>query len=115
MKILCIDYGKKKTGLATTEGVLAEPWKVIKTSQIKEILKKEKFDKIIVGVSYGEMGKEQKKFAKEIGAETFDETLTTKMAQNLSFAAGIARDRRKGMEDAFAAALTLQNYLDEKS
>ena len=112
MKILAIDYGRSKIGLATAEGSLAAPWKVIKPGELKKILEKENFNKIVVGVSSGAMAEEQREFARSIGAETFDETLTTKEAQRLSLEAGIGRKKRKGMEDAFAAALMLQNYLD---
>ena len=112
MKILGIDYGRSKIGLATTEGSLAEPWKVVKTSELKKVLENESFDKIIVGVSRGAMAEEQKGFAKSLGAETFDETLTTKEAQRLSLEAGLPRKKRRGMEDAFAATLMLQSYLD---
>ncbi|MEK7550630.1 MAG: RuvX/YqgF family protein [Patescibacteria group bacterium] len=112
MKILAIDYGRSKIGLATAEGPLAGPWKVVGLNELNEILKKEKFDKLVVGVSSGTMAEEQKKFAKNIGAETFDETLTTKEAQRLSLEAGMGRKKRRDMEDAFAAALMLQSYLD---
>lgn len=112
MKILGIDYGKAKIGLATAESFLATPWKVIKPSELKKILEQEKFDKIVVGVSEGEMGEESKKFAKEIGAETFDETLSTQDAQRLTIESGMNRKKRKEMEDAYAACIMLQNYLD---
>lgn len=113
MKILGIDYGRRKVGLAISEGVLAEPWKVISLDDLKSILEKGGFDKIVVGVSSGAMAKEQEKFAKSIGAETIDETLTTKEAQRLSLEAGISRKKRRGMEDAFAASVMLQSYLDQ--
>jgi len=112
MKMLGIDYGRTKMGLAVAESTLAEPWKVVKPSELKKIVETENFDKIVVGISEGEMGKEQKEFAKELGAETFDETLTSYDAQRLSREAGISRKKRRGMEDAFAAAIMLQNYLD---
>ena len=112
MKTLGIDYGRKKIGLAVSEGTLAEPWRVVGQNELKEILKNEKFDKIVVGISAGKMGEEQREFAKSLGAETFDETLTTKEAQALSLEAGISRKKRHGMEDAFAATLILQSFLD---
>lgn len=115
MKILGIDYGKAKIGLATAEGPLAEPWKVVRPAEIKKIIEKENFDKIVVGVSEGEMGEESKRFARALGAETFDETLTSQDAQRLSREAGLSRKKRRGMEDAFAAAIMLQNYLDTVS
>lgn len=112
MKILGIDYGRKKMGLAIAESLFAEPWKVVKPSELKIILEQEKFDKIVVGISEGEMGGESKKFAEEITAETFDETLTSQDAQRLSREAGVSQKKRRDMEDAYAAAIMLQNYLD---
>ena len=121
MKILGIDYGRKKIGLALGVGSLAEPMKVIRYSdtkilegQIKKIVEEENIEKIVVGISEGEMGEESKRFAQSIGAETFDETLTSKEAQRLSIEAGISRKKRKGMEDAYAASIMLQSYLDSK-
>lgn len=112
MRILGIDYGRSKIGLAIAEGSLAEPWKVVKPGDVKGILEQEKFDKIVVGVSEGVMGEESKKFAEALSAETFDETLSTQDAQRLSREAGINQKKRRGMEDAFAASIMLQNYLD---
>ncbi len=115
MKILGIDYGRSKIGLALAEGSLATPWKVVRASELRRILEKENFDKIVVGVSEGEMGEESKEFAEGLGAETFDETLTSQDAQRLSLEAGLSRKKRRGMEDAFAATIMLQSYLDTKN
>lgn len=119
MRILGIDYGRRKIGLAIAEGPLAEPLRVIQYSDIKmlgekigKIIKELRIEKVVVGVSEGEMGEESKKFAQSLGAETFDETLTTHEAQKLSRLAGIKRKKRKSMEDAFAAAIMLQSYLE---
>jgi putative holliday junction resolvase len=120
MKILGIDYGRRKVGLARAEGPLAEPWKVLRyhgsrelIQEIKKITEQEKIEKVVVGVSEGEMGAESKKFAEALGAETFDETLSTLEAQQLSREAGIGPKRRKEMEDAYAATVMLQSYLDK--
>ena len=119
MKILGIDYGRRKAGLAIAEGPLAEPLRVIRYKDIKELEQKIlqlvrvlQVDKIIVGVSEGEIAQESKEFAQKISAETFDETLTTQDAQSLSITAGIKRKKRKDMEDAYAAAIMLQEYID---
>lgn len=112
MKILGIDYGRSKIGLAIADEGFAEPWKVVNPIELKKILEKLKFDKIVVGVSEGEMGEESSRFAKSIGAETFDETLSTQDAQRLSREAGISRKKLRGMEDAYAASIMLQNYID---
>ena len=119
MRILGIDYGRRKIGIAVSESGLSEPLKVLRVesfddavSKVKKVIESEKPEKVVVGISEGEMGEESEKFANEIGAETFDETLTSQDAQRLSIEAGVGRKKRKGMEDAYAAALILQNYLD---
>lgn len=119
MKILGIDYGRSKVGLSVSEGKLAEPYKVIRYtdpkdlfSRIEKEIEDNQIEKVVVGVSEGEMGKESEKFAKLIGAETFDETLSTYDAQRLSLEAGVSRKRRRKLEDAFAASVMLQSYLD---
>lgn len=119
MRILGIDYGRSKIGLAIAEGPLAQPMGVIRYSnlgelivKIKNIIEDDDIDKVIVGVSEGEMAKESKEFAKSIGALTFDETLSTWEAQKLSIEAGIRRKKRQQMEDAYAATIMLQGYLD---
>lgn len=98
--IIAIDYGLAKCGLAVSwEGKLAEPLKIVKTEKLKEEIKRLKPDKIVVGDS---------KFAKDIEnvlgckVEFVDETLTTIEAQKIS----------KKPDDAIAAAIILQRYLD---
>jgi putative transcription antitermination factor YqgF len=119
MRILGIDYGRSKIGLALGVDRFAEPLKVIQVSsfedavqKIKKEMDKEKPDKVIVGISEGAMGEESKKFAMGLGAGTFDETLTSKDAQTLSIQAGVRQHKRHQMEDAYAASIMLQNYLD---
>lgn len=125
MNILGIDYGRSKIGLAIAEGNLADPIKVIKYSDTKilvdqliKFIEENKIEKVIFGVSEGEMGKESKNFSQnfaklvKIPVETFDETLSTQDAQRMSREAGIGQKKRHQMEDAYAAAIMLQNYLD---
>lgn len=119
MKILGIDYGESKIGLAVSESSLAYPLRVLRIKEgddpikkIKDIAEEEGIDKIVVGISEGVTGEKSKEFAEKLGAETFDETLTTQSAQELSREAGIKRKKRKDMEDAYAASIILQNYLD---
>jgi putative Holliday junction resolvase len=125
MRILAIDYGQKKAGVALATSRLAEPYKVIRFSSsniiIKElgkIIDEEQIEELVVGVSEGEMGEESKRFGEKLKIEFKlplhyqDETLTTRKAQELSFEAGIKRKKRKEMEDAYSAALILQEYLD---
>jgi len=126
MSILGLDYGRKKIGLALAISMLAEPYDVIHFETIGEaitkiigVLKKEKIEVVVVGISEGEMAKESKEFADKlrekiiIPVDLQDETLTTIMAQRLSIEAEIGRKKRKKFEDAYAATLLLQNYLDK--
>jgi putative Holliday junction resolvase len=119
MKILGVDYGRRKVGLAISEGVLSEPWKVLRVNNFEDAVKKvleiqkvNYIDKTIVGVSEGEMGEESERFAKKVSAETFDETLSTHLAQELSKEGNVGREKRKSLEDAYAASVMLQSYLD---
>ncbi|OGM28388.1 hypothetical protein A2962_02695 [Candidatus Woesebacteria bacterium RIFCSPLOWO2_01_FULL_39_61] len=127
MKVLAIDYGRKKIGVAVanSESNLAEPLSVIRfetqeeaIKRVSEIAKIENVAKVIVGVSEGEMAKETKMFGKKLEEELKiaviyqDETLSTQEAQVLSIKAKIKRKKRRELEDAYSAALILQNYLD---
>jgi putative Holliday junction resolvase len=124
-KILGIDFGINKIGLATAEGILAEPYKVLRFKKeaeaiikIEAVIAMEKIDKVIVGVSEGKTAKKTKEFVKklqketEIPVELHDETLSTQEAQKRAIEAGLKRVRRKKLEDAFAATVMLQDYLD---
>jgi len=126
MKILAIDYGRAKLGLALAESKIAEPYSVIRyrdikilREKLKEIIKKNRIDKVVVGISEGKMGEEARAFSLSlrkilsIPIDTFDETLTTQDAQKKAIEAGVKRKRRKGLEDAYAAAIILENYLDQ--
>ena len=125
MKYLGIDYGRKKIGLAVSDGVIAEPLRILRYEDI-EVLR-EKLGKIIsefgiqiivIGISEGEMGKESKEFGRVLEEKMKtpviyqDESLSTRTAQELSIGAGIKRKKRKEMEDAYSAAIILQSYLD---
>jgi putative Holliday junction resolvase len=125
MKILGIDYGKKKMGLALATSLIAEPYRVIRFSsnkgvieEVREIIKKEQIEKVVVGFSEGKMAEESRNFGKELERITGtpvhfqDETLTTYEAQTLSEKAGIKRKKRRQLEDAYSAALILQRYLE---
>ena len=119
-----IDFGRAKIGLAISEGFLAEPYSVIRYEQEKELLEKikvlvdkEKIDKVVVGVSEGKSAEEATSFGeklRELGLEIifFDETLSTVSAQELSREAGMKRKKRKALEDAFAASVMLQSFLE---
>lgn len=124
MAILGIDWGEAKLGLAVSVGKIAEPYEVVRYSDIKilrevlaEIVTKQNIEKIVVGVSEGKSEEAARAFGGKIGelgveVDFFDEALSTQEAQELSRQAGIKRKKAKILEDAFAAAVMLQSYLD---
>ena len=113
-------------GLALAGGFLAEPFLVVRVISVKgmvekvvRVVKAEEVDRVVVGISEGEMGKEQADFAKclrdklgEVPVEVWDETLTTYDASRLAREAGVRRHKVREREDAFAAAIMLQSFLD---
>ncbi len=125
MKILGIDYGTSKIGVSISEGFLADPYKVIRYQEendaiekISFIVKNEGIEKIVVGVSEGESAESSEAFGKilknklAIEVDFWDETLSTQEAIDKSIEAGMGREKRKALEDAFAATIMLQSYLD---
>ncbi len=126
-RLLGIDYGRKKLGLALAESAasLASPLSVLLVSstedaisKIANVVKDEQIEEIVVGVSESVMAEESKAFGGRLNKELLlpvhfsDETLTTAEAQALSLEAGMSRKKAREMEDAFAATLILQNHLD---
>ncbi|OGM19660.1 hypothetical protein A2686_00280 [Candidatus Woesebacteria bacterium RIFCSPHIGHO2_01_FULL_38_10] len=125
MRILGVDYGRKKIGLALASTRIAEPFKVIRYRDYEEAIEKlrqvvqvEKVEKFVLGISEGKMAEETRKFARRIEEKLKipivfqDETLTTRRSQELSIEAGIKRKKRKALEDAYSATLILQSFLD---
>lgn len=127
MNLLGIDYGRKKIGIALATSKIAEPYGVIRFNSINEALEKIKkiiivevpeVEKIVLGISEGKAAKETRMFGKKITEKLkipvnfSDETLSTESAKNLSIEARVAKKRRKKLEDAFAATLMLQSFVD---
>ena len=81
-------------------------------------MKSEGVKTVVVGDPGGKMVKTIKVFCEKLRQKInipvvlWDETLSTKDAQARSIEAGIKRSKRKKLEDAFAATIMLQSYLD---
>lgn len=125
MTTLGIDYGRAKLGFSLSLGGLASPLRTEKVGsweealrKVEELVKVEKVDLVVVGISEGEMGQEQRRFVQElekrlsVSVETWDETLSTQDAQIKSLEAGVGRKKRHTFEDAYASAVMLQSYLE---
>ena len=123
MRYLGVDFGLRRIGLATSEGELASPYKVIKiknlTDGVEKVLVEVEngdVDKVVVGLPEGETGKIVNKFIRllrkaGLDVDSADETLSTVSAMKSMIKLGIPREKRKST-DAHAAAEILQNYLD---
>lgn len=124
MKLLGIDYGRRKIGLATidSQSKLSFPLTVIQTtsweSQIKKIAQDEGIEKIIIGLPTGVMDLEIKQFGQKvmqickIEVDYFDETLSSQDAQKQMIQLGKKAKNRKNKEDAIAAAIMLQLFIE---
>lgn len=130
MKYLGIDYGKRKIGLAISEGMTASPYKVISVSslkdainQISQIIKKENVDEVVIGIpESGEALNITRSFINELknipprgwDIVEVEETLSSYSAKNDMLNLGISKKDRK-TEDGYSAMNILQNYLDSKN
>ncbi len=126
MKVLALDYGHARTGLAVSDptGTVARPLGVIERAaseeglgRILDVARAEAVERILVGLPVtllGERGAqaaETERFvdalrrATDVPVETYDERFTTRLAASLS--AG-----RSAPEDSRAAAHLLTTYLE---
>lgn len=131
-RILAIDYGGKRTGLAVTDPlqIIATGLETIESKELIPYLKKyltaENVELIIIGLpknwdesdTHGTPLVEAaiKKIKKEFPAmplKTVDERYTSKMAKDAMLEMGMKKkDRRiKGNVDVIAATIILQEYL----
>ncbi|MBK7027976.1 MAG: Holliday junction resolvase RuvX [Bacteroidales bacterium] len=135
-RILAIDYGQKRVGLAVTdEGqMIAGPLDTIHSRDILQYLKEyvshEKVDCIVVGeprqMDYSDSESAKyidpfvnllKKTFPLIPVERVDERFTSKMAsQAILFSGAKKKDRQdKSLVDKVSAVLILQSYMEMKS
>lgn len=134
MKVLSIDYGDVRTGIAISDvrGMLASPLCVIEQSyqpklvdKIVQIVEENKIEKIVIGLprnmdgSYGYRCDECRSLgdaiAQKIDVDIFyeDERLTTVMAHNVLSDNNVRGKKRKQTVDAVSAVMILQSFLDK--
>ncbi|MBN3582583.1 Holliday junction resolvase RuvX [Algoriphagus aestuarii] len=135
-RIIAIDLGTKRTGLAVTDPLrmLANPMETIDTSGLLEYLKayfaKEEVDTIVLGLPIRLNGKDNEMTPKVMEMkgkleqifpskkiELIDERFTSKMAMQSMISMGSKKkDRREkaGNLDKVSAAIILQSYLERQ-
>ena len=120
MKVLALDYGSARTGVAVSDptGTVARPLEVVERAgsgagleRLVALIRDEEPERIVVGLpltlsgDVGEQARETVAFLAELRAqvdvpvETYDERFTTKLAG-------------PGADDARAAAVLLSGYLE---
>lgn len=133
MKILAVDYGKARTGLAISDAGerLASPLVVIAqrdperlVQQIAQIAGEQKAELLVVGLpknmdgSEGESAQNARSFAERLerasglAVELRDERGTTVSAHGYLNQTDTRGKKRKAVVDAVAATIILQEFLD---
>lgn len=135
MRILGIDYGEKRIGIAVSDPlrITAQGVAVIGKGasfdddirEIKKIIKKyEGIEEIVVGLPKtlsGKIGPSAEKALSFVEAlknefklkiSTWDERLSTAESERFLIEAGVSRENRKKVIDKSAAAVILRSYLD---
>tara|TARA_B100001057_G_scaffold236611_1_gene236902 strand:- start:11393 stop:11824 length:432 start_codon:yes stop_codon:yes gene_type:complete len=131
-KYLGIDYGKKKTGISISDQnkIISFPLETIQTKNIipylKEIIVKEKIEKIIIGkplklnneihdieIEIKGLIKSIKSFNSEIEINRIDERYTSKLSKIFlnQFESKQKKRRNKSIIDKISASLILESYL----
>ncbi len=135
-RILAIDYGKRRTGIAVTDPlqIIATGLTTVDTSELKAFIKKyiteNEVDSIVMGLPRqmsGEMSESYKYIKpfcdwlkKELPEKELiyeDERFTSKLAMRAMIAGGVKKsDRRnKALIDKVSATIILQSYLQNRS
>lgn len=134
MRIVSIDYGKKRTGLAATDPgqIIANGLTTVRTHDLldflKDYVKKEPVERFVIGLPIqpnGEPSENQsrvrafvatlQKALPDILVEYYDERFTSVLAHQTILESGIGKKRRredKGLVDEISACIILQNYLE---
>ena len=134
-RLLSIDYGKKRTGIAVCDPlqIIANGLTTVETSKLFEFLedylKKEEVESIIVGLPKQMSGESSenmkriepfvnrlKKIYPKINIEYFDERFTSKLAHQAMIDGGVKKQDRRNKElvDEISATIILQGYMESR-
>ena len=135
-RILAIDHGKKRTGLAVTDPlrIIANGLATIPTSDIFDYLTqyvaKESVDQLVIGKPIQPNGQPSENLARvenfvnrwrklhpEMPIDYYDERFTSVIAHQAMIAGGVKKKTRredKGLVDEISATIILQDYMRSK-
>lgn len=132
-RILAIDYGDTRIGLALSDPlkIIAKPFDVIINEsqdyvfeKLNSIIIQKNIDTIVIGLpknmngSVGFQGEKVKEFFEDFSHENVakivyvDERLSSQKATEVLHAQGKNEKAQKGIKDAYAASIILQEYLE---
>jgi putative Holliday junction resolvase len=136
MRVLSIDYGKKRTGIAVTDPlqIIANGLAAVSTSDLFDYLKayvgKEQVERIIIGEPRQPNGEPSenlqrvhqfvsrwRKAVPHIPIEYYDERFTSVLAHRTILDSGIgkkARRENKGLVDEISATIILQSWMESR-
>ena len=132
-RILSIDYGEKRIGLAITDplAITARGFQILINKErarllktLLEIIKSNEIKKIVIGIPYsldgsiGPMAERVRKFGEELSTKTdveieeWPEEFSSEDAKTELRKLGVDFRKDKGKVDMMAAALILRSYLN---
>ena len=133
MRILAIDPGSKRIGLAISDptGTIANPLTVLShvsrpvdAAVVAELATSHEAGLIVIGQSFDDdgnpsfEGRRSARFAEALKTQTgipvilWEESFTTQDARSARIRMGVSRKNRSGHLDDLAATVLLQSYLD---
>jgi putative holliday junction resolvase len=133
MRILALDHGTKRIGVAISDELkmIAQPVEFIPAepfaeflARLKDLLREKEVELVLVGMprnmdgSYGPATLKVQDFvaalknAVTVPIKTWDERLTSVQANRYLIEGNVRRQERKQKVDKMAAAILLQSYLD---
>ncbi|MFO7896593.1 MAG: Holliday junction resolvase RuvX [Candidatus Cloacimonadales bacterium] len=133
MRLMGIDYGEKRIGLALSDPmqIISTPYQVLSNEKgifdkLREIIENEKVGKIILGLPLNLAGEDSRK-TKEVRTfkqqleqeitlpvEFYDERYSTAEATDLLIEMGYSPQQRKKIIDKMAASIILKNFLEDR-
>ena len=134
-RLLAIDYGARRTGLAVTDSarIIANGLTTVNTKDLwtflTDYVKREKVDSIVIGMPVQMSGKASdnqsnivpfinrwRKNFPEIPIEPFDERFTSVLAHRTMIESGIGKmaRRNKALVDVISATIILQSYMESR-
>ena len=136
MRILSIDYGKKRTGLAVTDPlqIIAGGLGTVETSVLYEYIEayiqREQVERIVIGKPMQPNGQPSENMVRvenfynrwrkahpEIPIEYYEERFTSVLAHRAMIDGGVKKKTRrenKGLVDEISATIILQDYLQSR-